>query len=133
MEQCSPHIHIQHLKLLGVTLDTMFNFRQHAVTIKNKLHNRNNILKALAGTSWGKDKEILTTTYKAISQSVMNYGCPIWTPTLSYTNTALRTNTGNVKMAPISHLLNKTKIYQRALSFAQQTIPTSHPETRTPK
>ena len=41
--------------------------------------------------------------------------------------------TGNVNLAPISHLLNKTKIYQRALSFSQQTIPTSHPETRTPK
>ena len=25
-------------------------------------------------------KEVLPTTYKAIGQSILNYGCPIWTP-----------------------------------------------------
>ena len=42
-----------------------------------KLQNRNNILKALAGTSSGMSKELLLTTYKAIGQSILNYGCPI--------------------------------------------------------
>ena len=76
----------------------------------------------LRGIGWNKlrkDKEILTKSHKAINQSVMHYDCTIWTPTLSNTNwgelqtcenTALRTIIGNVKIGPISHPLNETKI-----------------------
>ena len=35
--------------------------------------NLNNILKTLSGSTWGKDKEILLDTYKAIVQSQINY------------------------------------------------------------
>ena len=106
-------------KILGVTFDNLFNFRQHATEIKSKVQSRNNILKALSGTTWGKEKEILLTTYKATSQSILNYCSPIWTPNLCNTawndlqttqNGALRTITGCIKMTSSDHLHAECKI-----------------------
>ena len=100
-------------KILGVTFDNLLSFRTHAMEVKNKVQSRNNILKALAGTSWGKEKEILVSTYKSIGQSTINYCCPIWGPNLCESmwneiqiaqNSALRTALGCVKMTGIDHL-----------------------------
>ena len=55
-------------KILGVTLDSLHTFKAHSNNTLNKIRKRNSVLKALAGSSWGKDKELLTTTYKAISR-----------------------------------------------------------------
>ena len=76
-------------KILGVTLDPMMTFKYHAKNIKEKINFRNNILKAMAGSSWGKEKEILLTTYTAISKSIFNYAAPIWTPPHSATRTGV--------------------------------------------
>ncbi len=106
-------------KILGVTFDNLLSFRQHATDMKTKLQTKNNVLKALAGSTWGKEKEVLVTTYKAIGQSVLNYCCPIWTPSLSTTswkglqtaqNAALRVATGCHLMTDIDHLHHETKI-----------------------
>ena len=108
---------IRNPKILGATFDNRLNFNKHCnKTCANykkgmkhcnktcvKLQKRNNVLKKLAGTSWGCSKETLSVTYKAIGWSVLNYAAPSWTPTLSYTNwqrlqvkqnNALRTTTG---------------------------------------
>ena len=109
---------VNHPKILGVTLDPQLNFNTHAKLLKNKINSKNNMLKALAGSSWGKDKKTLQITYKATGQSLLNYCAPIWTPTLSETNwkelqtsqnQALRTITGCVKMSNIDHLHSETK------------------------
>ena len=106
-------------KLLGITFDGLFTFKHHALSLKERMQKRNNVLKALTGSSWGKDKEVLLSTYKAINQSILNYGCPIWTPNLSDThwqdlqscqNAALRTATGCVKMSKVDHLHAEAKI-----------------------
>jgi hypothetical protein len=110
---------VKHPKFLGVTFDNMLSFNQHVTELKTKLQSRNNILKALTGTTWGKDKEVITNTYKAISQSLINYACPIWTPSLKDTawkslqpaqNAALRIATGCHLMADIDHLHAETKV-----------------------
>ena len=104
---------------LGIKFDNLLTFRHHTEMIKARVQERNNILKALAGTSWGQDKETLTTTYKTISQSIINYGTPIYTPNLKEThwnslqvaqNDALRIASGCVKKSPIDHLHNECKI-----------------------
>ena len=64
-------------KVLGVTLDTHLIFTQHCNNIAVKVQQRNNVLKALAGTTWGCDKEILLTTYPAIGRSILSYCCPV--------------------------------------------------------
>ena len=109
---------IKNPTILGVTLDPMLTFKAHADKLREKITKRTNILKALAGTTWGKDKETLLTTHKAISGSVLNYCAPVWTPSLSDTawsslqagqNAALRVATGCVKMTAVSHLQAETK------------------------
>ena len=106
-------------KFLGVTFDGLLSFNQHVSDMKKKLQSKNNILKALAGTNWGKEKEVLTNTYKAIGQSTLNYCAPIWTPSISNTNwnklqtsqnSALRIATGCHLMSDIDHLHQETKI-----------------------
>ena len=87
--------------------------------MKDRARKRNQVLRALAGSTWGASKEILSNTYKAIGRSIFNYGAAVWSPALSKTswddlqavqNGALRTITGATKMSQISHLHNETKI-----------------------
>ena len=110
---------VKNPKFLGVTYDNLFSFNQHTSLLKSKLQSRNNILKCLSGTSWGKEKEVITSTYKAIGQSLINYCCPIWTPFMSVTNwdslqaaqnSALRIATGCHLMTDVNHLHAETKI-----------------------
>ncbi|KAL1445963.1 hypothetical protein WDU94_005493 [Cyamophila willieti] len=110
---------IKNPKILGVTFDPMLTFNKHAETTTNKLRSRNNMLKTLAGSSWGKDKETMITAFKSIVRPILNYAAPIWTPQLSKTNwtklqvcqnTALRTTTGCHLMSGIDHLHTETAI-----------------------
>ena len=95
----------------------------HIPNLQRALHtrvsNRNNVLKALAGTTWGQQKETILMTYKAIGRSVANYGAPVWSTNASATsigkiqiaqNEALRIATGSHKMSSIDHLHNETEM-----------------------
>ena len=71
------------------------------------------MLKALAGLSWGQDKETLLMTNNALGKSIANYAAPVWSTNASDSsfkkiqtaqNAALRTATGAHKMANIDHL-----------------------------
>ena len=46
-------------KILGVTFDPQLTFGPHAKTVVKKVATRLRVLKALAGTDWGHDKEDL--------------------------------------------------------------------------
>ena len=54
-------------KLVGVYLDTFFSFNKHCVQVVNRVSKRN-VLKALASTNWGQQKETLLMTYKALGR-----------------------------------------------------------------
>ncbi|KAI5730864.1 hypothetical protein M8J77_001059 [Diaphorina citri] len=111
--------------------------------MSQRVRQRNNILKCLAGTSWGKDKETLTVTYKAIGRSLLNYAAPIWTPQISNTNwqklqvaqnSALRTITGCHLMSHQDHLHRETSILPvkphnelLASQYLLQCHATTHP------
>ena len=105
-------------KILGVYFDPMQTFKRHAKETAQTAKKRNNVLRAIAGSTWGKDKEQLLNMYKATGRAVLNYGAPVWTPNLSASNwsalqccqnQALRTATGCVKMAAPDDLHYKTK------------------------
>jgi hypothetical protein len=100
-------------KILGVTLDTFFTFNHHCTAIAQKIGKRNTILKALAGSTWGQQKETLLLTYKAINQSVSDYAASVYSLNASRTNVkkiqtaqndGLRIATGAHRMASIDHL-----------------------------
>ena len=60
---------VQCPKILGVHMDTLLLFNKHSSHVAERVFGRNNILKALAGTSWGQQKETLLMTYKAVGRS----------------------------------------------------------------
>ena len=100
-------------KVLGVMSCTHLTFTQHCNNIAVKVQQHNNVLKALAGSTWGSDKETLLTTYQAIGRSILSYCCPVWTPSPKDTiwsrlqpeqNSALRITTGCLKMADVAEL-----------------------------
>ncbi|XP_046803758.1 uncharacterized protein LOC124419191 [Lucilia cuprina] len=110
---------VNHPKILGVTFDSLLMSSAHTTAICNKMRSRNKVLKSLAGSTWGMDKEILLTTYQTIGRSVVNYAAPVWTPRFSDTqwkklqscqNAALRTVTGCIQMTCEEHLHDETKM-----------------------
>ena len=137
---------VKNPKILGVTMDCKHTYKHHTQEVKKKINSKNNILKALAGSTWGQTKEVITSTYKAIGQSSLNYCAPIYTPNLKPSNwenlqtaqnTALRIATGCVKKTPIEHLHNETKImpvkeHNEMLSkqFLLSTQKPSHPNNK---
>ena len=104
---------VKHPKILGVTFDNLWTFKQHSHILRSTIQKRTNHLKCLSGTTWGMDKETLARTYKATIQSCINYCPSIWGPNLSdchwkelqiAQNAALRVVTGCVKKTQIDHL-----------------------------
>ena len=96
-------------KILGVILDPSISFHKHCNYVSNRIDKRNNMLKALAGSSWGQDKETLLMTYNALGKYIANYAAPVRSTNASdlsfkkiqtAQNADLRTATG----ASIDHL-----------------------------
>ena len=54
--------------VLGVTLNAHLTFTQHCNNIAVKVQQRNNVLKSLADSTWGCDKETLQTTRQLAAQ-----------------------------------------------------------------
>ena len=110
---------VQYPKILGVYLDTSLSFNKRSGYVAERVSSRNNILKALAGTSWGQQKETLLMTYKAVGRSIINYAAPVWSTNLRNTNyiniqytqnEALRIATGCHRMSSVDHLHVETKM-----------------------
>ena len=105
-------------KILGVQFDPSFTFTPHIKEVTLKCSNLLNILKALSGTSWGHQKEILAVTLNALIKPTLSYAAPIWHPSTCQTNIqvlqviqnkTLRVVTGSLKMADQQHLHAETK------------------------
>ena len=107
----------KHPKILGVTFDPTLTFCAHVNSLADRAKQRLSIMKALAGTTWGQQKESLINTYKASIRSLFTYAAPIWYPYTSPTNisklqrvqnAAARIATGSVKLSAESHLHAET-------------------------
>ena len=106
-------------KILGVTFDPMATFSPHIAETVKKAKSKLNILKSLASSSWGQDKETILITYKSICRSVLEYSNPIWSPSICQTNwdklqviqnKALRIANGCLTLSGIDHLHQETKV-----------------------
>ena len=63
---------VQCPNILGVYLDTSISFNKHSGYIAERISSKNIVLNALAGTSWGQQKETLLMTYKTVGRSIIN-------------------------------------------------------------
>ena len=100
-------------KILGVIMDPSISFHKHCNYVSDRIVKRNSMLKVLAGSSWGQDKETLLMTYNALRKFIASYAAPVWSTNASDSsfkkiqtaqNAALRTATGAPKMVSIDHL-----------------------------
>ena len=57
-------------KILGVIMDPSISFHKHCYYVADRLDKRNNMMKALAGSSWGHDKETLLLTSNTLGKSM---------------------------------------------------------------
>ncbi|VDO03112.1 unnamed protein product [Rodentolepis nana] len=88
-------------------------WKSHIAKIAERVSNRLNVLKRLAGSVWGCARSTLNTTYKMFIQQIMLYCCePLITatevtlkPLEKAHNQALRLITGGIKSTPIDAML----------------------------
>ena len=135
-------------KILGVIFDPLFTFSPHISSVSARATSRLQIMKAIAGTSWGQDKETLLLTYNSIIKPILTYASPIWYPAISKTftninklqviqNTALRITTGCVLKTDTQHLHSECKVlpvrdHLRMLSaqFYASALRPNHPSNQ---
>ena len=102
-----------------------------------------NILKALTSSKWGKQKELIVSTFKAITHSILEYANIIYSPIVSNTkikklqiiqNTVLPIATGCTQDTNTQHLHNETKVLPidthlklNAIQLKQLTQTQAHP------
>ena len=55
-------------------LDQRLTWTKHNNYIIDRCNRRLNILRALSGTDWGTDKKTMTTLYRTLIRSIMEYG-----------------------------------------------------------
>ena len=92
-----------HTTVLGLTLHPKIIYITHHHNISVQAYKPLQIIKALTAPGWGKQKETLMTTYKAVMRPALEYVSSIWSPLASSTrinklhvmqNSALKSATG---------------------------------------
>ena len=131
---------VKNPKILGLTFDPKLTYNSHIRKTSDKAINTLKLLKALTSTKWGKQKETIVATYKAITRPILEYASTIWSPIASTTgitklqtiqNMALRIATGCTSDTNIQHLHNETNILplnaHLKLHSSQLRLKSQHP------
>ena len=103
----------QEARFLGLIFDHRLTWVAHLKSLKSKCLDALNILKVLAHTSWGSDRQTLLRLHKALILSKISYGCEIYssaTPSRlkildSVHHSGIRLATGAFKSSPIPSIL----------------------------
>ena len=100
-------------RILGVRFDTHFSISSHDMDVVRSARDKLRTLRALAGSGWGCQKEVLLRAYKTYVEPVVNYAAAVWVPNVSASsigliqriqNRALRIATGCHTISSTSHL-----------------------------
>ena len=123
-----------HPKVLGLTLDPKLTYSTHIHSIS--VHTQTlQIIKALTATGWGKQKETLMATYKAVMRPALEYASSICSPLASSTsinklqvmqNAALRTGIGCTQDTNRQHLHDENSHFP----YTSTCSPTPHNTNR---
>ncbi|XP_067008094.2 pseudouridylate synthase RPUSD2 [Anabrus simplex] len=91
-------------------MDRSLAFKQQCITLSKKLGSRVNLLRKIAGSSWGADAIALRSAALALVYSAGEYCAPVWHNSAHITNIdvqlneAMRVITGTVRSTPIHWL-----------------------------
>ena len=82
----TPITYTNKVKILRVTYDNGFTFKEHIADIKLRCTPKLRALKAITGQDFGQSKETTTTIHKQFIRSVTEYCSTSWTVILSDTH-----------------------------------------------
>ena len=103
---------------LGVTFDKRLTWKQHITQAEGKARRKLNIMRKLAGTTWGATDKILKSVYQGTVRPHLEYGSTSWMTTAKthlqtldkVQNQALRIISGAMKTTPIEKMEKQTGI-----------------------
>lgn len=61
-------------KFLGVIFDRRLSWGEHIDYVRGKCQKRLNLMRSIVGTTWGANRKMLLTIYRALVRSVLDYG-----------------------------------------------------------
>ena len=102
--------HEDNPKYLGVTLDRTLTFKAHVSKLSQKISARNNLLRRLAGLSWGANFKVLQTAAVCLVYAPAEYCAPAWSSSTHTAkidivlNTTMRIVSGCLKTTPTFYL-----------------------------
>ena len=102
--------HEDNPKYLGVTLDRTLTFKTHISKLSQKISARNNLLRRLAGLSWGANFKVLQTAAVCLVYAPAEYCAPAWSSSTHTAkidivlNTTMRIVSGCLKTTPTFYL-----------------------------
>jgi hypothetical protein len=74
----SPIKVLKQIKFLGVIFDSKLNFVLHITMLKEKCLKALDVIKVVANTKWGADKNTLLYLYRSLIRSKLDYGCIVF-------------------------------------------------------
>ena len=69
---------VKEFKYLGVIFDNKLSFIPHIAMLKEKCFKALDIIKVVANTKWGADKNTLLHLYRSLIRSKLDYGCIVY-------------------------------------------------------
>lgn len=128
------------IKILGILFDSKLTWIPHIKKLKAECLQRMNIIKAISSASWGADRNVILSTYKALIRSKIDYGAIIYQsakPTILNSlnpvhSAGLRFAIGAYRTSPISSILVESNeeplhIRRRKLCFSYASKMSSTP------
>ena len=65
-------------KFLGLWWDSRLTFQRHIAELKNQCKEALNLMRVVAHTKWGGDRDTLLLLYRALVRSKLDYGCIVY-------------------------------------------------------
>ena len=120
-------------KFLGVIFDKKLSFVPHIKALRTKCLKALNLLKVLAHTDWGADRNVLLRLYRSLIRSKLDYGCIVYgSARKSYLqmldtihHQGLRLALGAFRTSPVESILaeaNEPSLYLRREKLALNFI-----------
>lgn len=121
---------VKSAKLLGVTLDNRFNFKQHMKELKKSLTNRCNMIKIIGGRYRGANRKTMMEVFNSMVLSKILYGAHlysssaenVWSIIEPQYNQTIRMISGALRTSPVSSILAETGALPLDLHIKLSTI-----------
>lgn len=121
---------VKYAKLLGITIDSRLNFKQHMVELRKEVKNRCNMIKAIGGRYKGANRRTMLNVFNSLVLSKILYGAHFysmgdqnqWSIIEPSYNQTIRTITGALRTSPVTSILAETGVIPLKTHIKLNTI-----------